>query len=229
MINSQVHPRRSEQVREIIEERIACGIYLPGMRLDESVLVREFGVSRTPIREAILQLASIGLIETRPRRGSVVASISLNRLYEMFEVMAEIEAMCARLAVRRMTSADLEALVEFHRSCGEQEARNDPDEYYRRNEQFHLAIYQASRNGFLSEQAASLHRRLSPYRRLQLRVRNRLNTSYLEHLAIVEAMSAGDGELAAARIREHITIQGERFSDLIAGLARLEIPDAARG
>jgi DNA-binding GntR family transcriptional regulator len=215
------HSRRSEQLREIIEERIATGHYPPGMRLDEMELANEFEVSRTPIREALMQLASRGLIVTRPRRGAIVAEISPQRLCEMFEVMAELEAMCGRMAARRMTEADQQELLEAHRTCEEAHDSSDPDTYYRRNERFHMAIYTASHNVFLTEEAAALHRRLSAYRRLQVRVRDRMRTSFLEHSGIVEAIVGGDGELAADLLRKHIVVQGERFADLIASLQSL--------
>ena len=69
--------KRSDQLREAIEEKIAIGEYIPGKRLDEAELLAEFGVSRTPLREALIQLASLGLIELRPRRGAVVAEVSI--------------------------------------------------------------------------------------------------------------------------------------------------------
>src|SRR2546422_2915617 len=91
---------RSQQLCEAIEEDIVYGRLTPGSRLDETQLGGRFGVSRTPIREALLQLASSGLVEIRPRRGTVVAEVGPQRLYEMFETMAELEAACARLASR---------------------------------------------------------------------------------------------------------------------------------
>ncbi|HYM48653.1 MAG TPA: GntR family transcriptional regulator [Burkholderiaceae bacterium] len=215
------HPRRSEQLRETIEERIATGNYRPGMRLDEVELATTFGVSRTPIREALIQLASAGLIEMRPRRGAVVAEIAPQRLVEMFEVMAELEALCARLAARRITAAEHQKLWEAHSACQAARDSNDPDAYYRQNEEFHHAIYAASHNRFLIEQTATLSRRLRPYRRLQLRVRDRMRTSYSEHEGIVKAIIAGEGERAAELIRGHVVIQGERFGDLIASLSML--------
>ena len=224
MDNGTVHTRRSEYLLEIIEERIATGHYLPGMRLDETELANEFEVSRTPIREALIQLAFSGLVDMRPRRGAIVTEISAQRLCEMFEVMAELEAMCGRLAARRMMDADHQALLTAHRACERARDSGDPDEYYRMNEQFHQAIYAASHNVFLGEEATSLHKRLSAYRRLQLRVRDRLRTSYSEHTDIVEAITAGDGENAADLLRKHIIIQGERFADLIASLPTLGIP-----
>lgn len=222
-----IHSRRSEQLREIIEERIATGKYLPGMRLDETELATEFEVSRTPVREALIQLAFSGLIDMRPRRGAIVAEITPQKLCEMFEVMAELEAMCGRLAARRLTDADKEAILKSHRACEEARDLTDPDAYYRRNERFHLAIYAASHNGFLIEEATALHRRLSAYRRLQLRVRDRLRSSYSEHSAIVDAIFAGEGEVAADLLRKHVIVQGERFADLLASMSSFGISGAS--
>ena len=214
--------RRSEGLSELIEEQIATGVRKPGTRLDEQELAAEFGVSRTPIREALIQLAAVGLVEMRPRRGAIVADIGPARLCEIFEVMAELEAMCGRLAARRIGEAEQKELLKAHHACEAARDAQDPDEYYRRNEVFHQCIYTASHNGFLAEQADALHRRLRPYRRLQLRVRNRMQTSYSEHQAIVDAILAGDGDLAAETLRSHVTVQGERFADLVASLALLK-------
>lgn len=218
MVNQSSPLRRSERLREIIEERIATGHYLPGMLLDETELATEFEVSRTPIREALMQLAFSGLIDMQPRRSAVVTSISPQRLCEMFEVMAELEAMCGRLAARRMTDENQHALLTAHQACKEAAEDNNPDEYYRRNEEFHLAIYVASHNGFLLDECKSLKRRLSAYRRLQLRVRDRMRTSFEEHSEVYMAIVTGDSDLAAKLLRNHVIVQGERFADLIASM-----------
>ncbi|MGE5652610.1 GntR family transcriptional regulator [Noviherbaspirillum sp. UKPF54] len=212
---------RSETLRDSIEEMIAVGKLRPGEHLDETALAAEFGVSRTPIREALIQLASMGLVVTRPRRGSVVAEIPPQRLVEMFEVMAELEAMCGRLAARRMTSNEHGGLLAAHQACNQARTDNDADEYYYRNEAFHEEIYAGSHNAFLAEQAKNLHRRLRPYRRLQLRVRDRLANSFAEHEQIVNAIVEGDGEKAGELLRGHVMIQGQRFADLIASLNQL--------
>jgi DNA-binding GntR family transcriptional regulator len=212
---------RSETLRDAIEEMIAVGKLSPGQHLDETELAAAFGVSRTPIRETLIQLASMGLVVIRPRRGAVVAELGPQQLVEMFEVMSELEAVCARLAARRMTPAEQTALVAAHASCKEALDADDPEEYYVRNEAFHQAIYAGSHNQFLIEQARSLYRRLRPYRRLQLRVRNRLSNSYAEHDAVVKAILAGDGDKAAQCVREHVMIQGQRFADLMASLSQL--------
>src|SRR6266446_6574381 len=123
------HPpqRLSEQLGERIEEQIVTGHYPPGMRLDETELATQFGVSRTPIREALIQLASAGMIAIRPRRGAIVMEIGAHRLVEMFEVMGELEAMCARLAARRITPPEQGALLAAHEACQEARDSSDPD------------------------------------------------------------------------------------------------------
>lgn len=217
----------SERMREAIEEEMATGRLPPGTRLDEMELAARFGVSRTPIREALSLLAGEGLLESGPRRGLVVAQASPYRLIEMFEVMAELESMCARLAARRITEGELAALQERHEACRSAAQQQDPDGYFRANEAFHLALYAASHNAFLTEQVQTLQRRLRPYRWLQLRARNRLRRSFDEHQAIVDALRAGDTERAVTAARNHVVVQGERFSDLLAGLHRMEIRDDA--
>lgn len=217
---TQPGPSAGARLRDEIENEILTGRLQPGTRLDEVPLAARFGVSRTPIREALMQLSAAGLIEIRPRRGAVVAEIGPERLVEMFAVMAELEAMAGRLAARRHTEADRAALLSALEACRAAAASGDTDAYYYENEKFHQTIYAASYNGFLIEQCVGLHRRLKPYRRLQLRVGNRLATSLAEHEAVVEAITAHDGARAADALRGHIAIQGERFGDLVASLSR---------
>ncbi|MYN06300.1 GntR family transcriptional regulator [Pseudoduganella aquatica] len=212
---------RSTELREALEEMIAVGTLSPGQHLDETELAARFEVSRTPIREALIQLASMGVVVIRPRRGAIVAELGPQQLVEMFEVMSELEATCGRLAARRMTVEEQQALQAAHQACKEALDSQGPDDYYYRNEAFHEAIYAGSHNQFLIEQARSLYRRLRPYRRLQLRVRNRLSNSYAEHDGVVQAIISGDGDKAAELLREHVMIQGQRFSDLMASLPQL--------
>ncbi|PHV06340.1 GntR family transcriptional regulator [Janthinobacterium sp. BJB412] len=217
----------SAALREAIEEMIAVGSLSPGEHLDETELAQRFGVSRTPIRETLIQLASMGLVVIRPRRGAIVAELGPQQLVEMFEVMSEMEATCGRLAARRMTPAEQQALLAAHQACKEARDAEEPDAYYYKNEVFHEAIYAGSHNQFLIEQTRNLYRRLRPYRRLQLRVRNRLANSYDEHDGVVQAIVRGDGELAAQLLRDHVMIQGQRFADLMASLPQLTQKNAA--
>ncbi len=207
------------KLRDEIENGIVTGTLAPGSRLDEVQLASRFGVSRTPIREALMQLGAIGLVEIRPRRGAVVVDPGPNRIYEMFEVMAELEGMAGSLAARRYTEEDRAKLLAAHAKCELSATSGDTDAYYYDNEIFHHAIYEASHSGFLFDHCSALHRRLRPYRRLQLRVRNRMKVSYGEHDGIIEAILAGEAEKARGLLRSHIAVQGDRFGDLIASLA----------
>lgn len=210
--------RTAETLREALENDIAMGRFQPGERLDEVSLATRFAVSRTPIREALIELSAAGLVEIRPRRGAFVVEIGVARLIEMFEVMAELEGLCGRLAARRLTAEDEAALVKAHDACVKAAASADPDDYYHQNQGFHDAIYAACHNRFLAEQSRALHDRLKAHRRLQLRVRNRVQSSLAEHQAIVDAIRSGDSETAEALLRSHILIQGERFNDFVASL-----------
>lgn len=207
-----------QKLRDQIENGIVSGEFPAGRRLDETQLATRFGVSRTPVREALIQLGAIGLIEIRPRRGAIVVEPAPHRIYEMFEVMAELEAMAGAHAARRYTDDDRAALEAAHCRCVRSAEAGDADAYYYDNEVFHEAVYAASHNGFLQEQCLALHRRLRPYRRLQLRVRNRMETSLAEHERVVKAILSGDSNGAAAVLRTHVAVQGERFSDLVACL-----------
>jgi DNA-binding GntR family transcriptional regulator len=208
------------KLHDAIEQDIATGVLPPGARLDEMSLAQRYMASRTPVREALRLLAASGMVELRPRRGAVVAELGPERLYEMFEVMAELEAMCGRLAARRVTPATRQALFAAHEAC--RAATGDPDAYYLANEAFHQAIYRASGNGVLMEQCLALQKRLRPYRRLQLRVGNRVGRSFAEHEHIVAAIAAGNGAEAMAALTAHVVVQGERFADLVASLASLK-------
>ena len=208
----------AQRLRQRIEDEIVSGELALGSRLDENQLAARFGVSRTPIREALLQLAATGLVQTKPRRGAIVSAPEPHLLLAMFEAMAEIEAACGRLAARRLVREDAEALQAALSGCKAAMAEADTESYYAENYVFHTVVYRASRNAFLAEQALSLHRRLAPYRRLQLRVRQRLPQSLAEHEAIVAAIVAGDEVGAAEALRSHVLVQGDRFTDLVAGL-----------
>lgn len=206
------------RLREALEEDIVSGRLRPGQRLDEVGLAERFEVSRTPIREALIQLASSGLVEIRPRRGAFVMLLGPRALIESFELMAEIEAACGRLAARRMTPEDKAALQAAHAACAEAVRAGEMAAYYPANAVFHQAIYAATANRVLAEEARRLQLRLQPYRRLQLRVPRRMDASFVEHEAILAALAAGDGEAAATHLRAHVLVQGERFMSLLTAL-----------
>ena len=205
--------KHAVQLAKVLEDEIATGALSPGTRLEEVALAERFGVSRTPIREALHLLSASGLIDLRPRRGAVVACLSLERLLQMFEVMAEMEATCARLAARRMPLEERKALEHQHLVCGKSSASGDSDYYYEENARYHTLICNGAHNSFLADEVQRLRRRLQPYRRLQLRLEGRIDASFAEHTGITEAIVAGEEEQAAEVMRQHVSIQANRFGD----------------
>jgi len=210
--------RTADRIRETLEQAILTGEFDDGVRLDEVRLCTRFGVSRTPVREALHQLTASGLLDMKPRRGAFVRMPGFVEVVEMFEVMGELESMCGRLAAKRISDAQLKAFASACVKCEQAEEAGDSDAYYRENETFHQVLYQASGNGFLQSQAVNLQKRLQPFRRLQLRVRGRIRQSLDEHRQILKAVEDGDGEAAEILLRQHVTVQGEKFFDLMRGL-----------
>lgn len=210
--------KRSDIIADELEGLIFDGTFEDGERLDEVQLAERFNVSRTPIREALLRLTQSGLARQLPRRGVFVRQPGPVELIEMFEVMAELEASCARLCASRITDAALVELNETNARCNAAVAAEDYDGYYRENERFHAILYRQSGNSFLEQECLRLHHRLKPFRRIQLRLRGRLKQSMAEHEAIVAALEDGDGAKAAESLRSHVAVQGEKFHHLIANL-----------
>lgn len=217
---------RATALRDRIEEAILTGAFTPGQRLDEVTLAARYEVSRTPVREALRQLEAMELVEIQPHRGAFVKVIAFPEMMQMFEVMAELEGMCARLAARRCTPAQLQRLEEAHQACAATVAAGDADEYYYANEIFHKMLYAASGNTFLAKMATSLQTRLKPFRRLQLRVPGRMQSSSAEHGSIVEALRKGDALSAEQLAESHVTVQGDRFGDFLAAVGTPD-PDEA--
>lgn len=208
----------SNDLRRQLEHEIVLGEIVPGTRLDEVALTERFGVSRTPVREALQQLNMMQLVEIRPRRGAFVKKMSLRELVDMFEVMAELEGTCGKLAADRMTDEERDKLKALHLVSEPLVADRDYDSYYKANVAFHEAIYKGSHNEFLSEQTKNLRNRLTPYRRLQLRQSNRLNNSFQEHADITDAIINGNKELAEQLLGTHVTVQQGSFNDFLASL-----------
>lgn len=209
--------RSADMIKTEIEEAILLGQFSNGERLNETRLSSEYHVSRTPIREALRMLATSGLVELIPNRGAFVRFPDIREIVEMFEVMAELESMAARLAATRISAADLARLQAACDDCAAAERANESAAYYRANERFHHLIYEASGNMFLYTEASRLYRRLQPVRRLQLQVNDRIRQSLAEHIAVCAAIGGGEPEKASSLLRDHIVIQGTKFNDLLVG------------
>ncbi len=205
MTNAQAaEPLLSERIRRSLADDIAAGSLRPGTPLDEQQLAQRFGTSRTPAREALRQLAMDGLVEVRPRRGAVVAEMSIERLTDMFEMSAEMEALCVRLASNRMRPLERARLARLHESSATLVEAGDIAGYATFNLAFHEAIYSATHNSYIAEQALALRNRMAGFRRAQLFEPQRVRRSFEEHRDILEAMMRGEGDEAARRMRAHL-------------------------
>ena len=211
-------PNRASHIAQTLQTEIFEGAFANGEKLNEAALAQRFGVSRTPIREALKILALSGMVEQVPNRGVFVQQPGPMELLNMFEVMSELEAICGRLAARRISDDALSQLREVSDQCRRARKEKDPDRYYLHNETFHQIIYQQSGNAFLEQETRKLQQRLQPFRRIQLRYRGRLTQSLNEHAVIVQALADGDAERAESALRDHVAVQGEKFRRLMASL-----------
>lgn len=210
-------PTLATRISQSLEADIAGGVLLPGTRLDEQEVAERFGASRTPVREAFRLLASSGLVEMKGRLGVAVRSIGAHALIEMFQVMAELEGLCARLAARRVDDAGLLVLDAIHRRLVEASTRPaEVDRFYDINQDFHEAVYEAASNAFLADQTRRLRNQVAAYRRRVTRMPNRFADTLTEHAAVVDAIRAHDPDRAHRAMRDHVSLLGDDLVDLLA-------------
>lgn len=193
-----------EQVFSRLADEIVLGQLAPGTHLDEQAIARRCGVSRTPVREALKQLAATGLANYRPHRGSVVHSMTPADLDLMFEAIAELESSCARYAAQRMTPGEQQALSSCLAQCRQAAQDHDMERYDSANRQLHALIFGGAHNPFLQETTAALRHRVMPFRRGQFVQRERLAQSLAEHSRVVDAILARDAEAAGREMRHHL-------------------------
>ncbi|MDP2355703.1 MAG: GntR family transcriptional regulator [Beijerinckiaceae bacterium] len=205
---------RAEVLASTLAKDIIEGVLVPGTRLDEHGLAERYGVSRTPVREALRQLATSGLIDMRPRRGAVVASVTKERLSELFVAMGEIEATCARLSALSMNPMERKRLQALHDKMGKLVSQSSEDAYADANRTFHLAIYEGAHNPVLLDFAIRLRRRLDPFRRAQFRAPGRLERSHNEHELVVSAIIAGSCNDAHAAMLDHVHSVEDAFDQV---------------
>ena len=186
----------------LILEAIDSHIYTPGDRLVESELADRFGVSRTPIREALQRLETQNLL-TRDGRSLIVASLDHNQLAELYVVRGELEGLAARLAACHATPEEVGVLRDM--LADDQKLGNDPAALSRANRRFHKQIHLASHNRFLVRQLDLVHRSMALLATTSLAAEGRIAGTLEEHGRIVEAIEANDGDAAYAALRDHIS------------------------
>jgi len=195
----------AEDVFRRIADDIVRGDFPPGTKLEGQFLADRYGISRTPVREALRQLVTTGLVEIRPRKGFTVADIAIDKLTLMFEAQGEVEALCARFAAQRMTATERRKLQILQQRCQEIADETDVTPYYLADNAFHDAIFEGAHNEFMGGAAAGLRTRLSPFRFAHFHVAHRSATSADEHGRIVDAIARGSADDAHNAMREHFT------------------------
>lgn len=209
---------RGDELRDTLEQMIIDGRLTPGERLDEMDLARRFGMSRTPVREAIKSLIATGLVDVRGRQGTAVATLSIPALIEMFDLMSALEGLCARLAARRATQEQKARMRAIHAELEQAYEARDPEEFYRINGCFHDILYEAAHTHFLADQTIQLRRRLAPYRRRVTYQPGRMHATLSEHMEIIDAIDAGNSVAAMAAASTHVQLLGDQLTDFIASL-----------
>lgn len=211
-------PRTSDKLIEQLKHEILSGLLKPGDQLEEAELATRFGVSRTPIREAIRSLVDCGLLETRPRKGAIVRVLSAKELNDLFEVAAELEGMACRLASEMLTQSDKKAIQAGLELCRVAANAEDVPAYAEANLTFHSAIHRASGNAWLVNQLEQIQARINVYRLLPYEIVGRLQTSLQEHADICQAILSKDGPRANALMRDHMMLQGSRLPSLLKAM-----------
>ena len=218
----------SERLRRGIEEDVLAGRLIPGDQLDERSLAERYDVSRTPVREALMQLSTLGLVTMRPRQRAEITRIGLTRLLQMLETLWGLEAQAAQLAARRMEDAKRQELCDIQKTGADIVARGDSIAFNEMNWRFHLAIMDGSQNAFLKESARNLRLRLHPYRCYLVRLRGRMMKAHDEHDAVANAIADGRSADAYDAMMQHLSIDPDAVADLAVMMERGDMQDLAR-
>ena len=208
---------QADTVRLAIESEIFDGSLVPGTSLEEGRLATRFGVSRTPVREAITQLVQAGLISKSAHRRAVVSELDPGTLLDLFEALSELEGSAAFLSTTRMSPTEKQHLVTIHESAADNlRNQGDPNDYAKLGSAFHHGIVRGCHNKILIETTDWLSLRVLPYRRFQVMTPGRLAKNQADHDAIISAMVAGDAEVARESLQRHTLEQGDALMRFIA-------------
>lgn len=208
--------RRLDEITNTLEREILSGAFAAGEQINEVAVAERFGVSRTPVREALLKLSAMGLVRLVPGRGAMVVGVSLQRVFESYEVLGQLMGMAALLATRRMTPFAVAQLLSIHeemRACLETDAR---DAYEALDERFHDLITRSAANEVLVEHIDDCKKTVAAVRHASMESHPTLDTVYAELERIVAAIRAGDAEEARQAMTSHVRLRGNVASRLVA-------------
>lgn len=214
--------KTSERIRADIENDIRDGILLPGDVIDEAALAHKYEVSRTPIREALLQLEAQSMLISQPRQGMVVAKMDVQQLLALWELLVEMEGVCARLACERMTDEEMDELERVHEQGRAIVDADDIDAWRDANHAFHDVLYRGCRNPYLRQELLRLRARTGGYLRHAFSALGRLQSSHAQHGELLTAIRDRDPERANAMMMKHISLeQGARgLTDFLINLPK---------
>lgn len=207
-------------LRRHIADGILAGIRLPGERLDERSLAEEYGVSRTPVREALQQLVSAGLVKSKPHSGAVVQMVEPSRVASLCEASILLESLCARLAATRITAVELGRLKKIHLACESCHQNGDVDGYALENRRFHSAVIAATQNEDLAASVEYCRLRIAPFQRTPFRSRTRRDSSQQEHQRIIDALEKADPSEAELAMTDHLKAAAVAIDEHIQNQSR---------
>ncbi len=190
-----------EEVAELLRQRIFQRELEPGSWIDELKLAEEYGISRTPLREALKVLAAEGLVTMKVRRGAYVTEVSEKDLADVYHLLALLESDAAGVVAELATDAELAELQTLHAEL--ETAVAERDRFFALNEQFHMRVLELARNRWREQMVADLRKVMKLNRHNSLLKAGRIDESLAEHRAIVAALAQRNAALAVQRMREH--------------------------
>jgi DNA-binding GntR family transcriptional regulator len=189
------------EVAELLRERIFSRELAPGSWIDELKLAEEYGISRTPLREALKVLAAEGLVTMKVRRGAYVTEMSERDLTDVYHLLALLESDAAGVVATQASDAQLNELQDLHREL--EKAMGNRERFFEINEAFHTRLLEIANNRWRDQMVADLRKVMKLNRHNSLLKSGRMEESLAEHRAIMAALNARDAEATALRMREH--------------------------
>lgn len=216
---SQAIQRRSlhDELTELVRGLITGGELAPGEKIPEQRLCERFGVSRTPLREALKVLAKEGIVTLRPNRGAVVSALTIEELEEVFPIMGALEALSGEIACQHITNAEVAEIRSLHRTMVLHWRAGELQPYFRLNQKIHEAILAATRNGTLKALYKSLAGRLMTARYIANMSPERWAEAVAEHEVILQCLSDRDGKKLAEVLKRHLGNKLETVRDWLRG------------
>ncbi|ACI51109.1 transcriptional regulator, GntR family [Gluconacetobacter diazotrophicus PA1 5] len=213
-----------DTVTTALRGMILDGVLVPGEKIAERGLCDRFGISRTPLREALKVLAAEGLVELLPRRGAIVAQITESDIRDLFPIMGALEGLAGTLACARVTPRDIQHLRTLHEQMIDSYERRDEHRYLRQNRRIHEAIFAMAANPALSELYQQVLTRIHSCRFILKKCDSDWAVAVAEHAAIMDALARRDGALLSRLMQDHITGTSARIA--LAALGGDEKQDA---